>query len=155
MINLNANIDIGLLRTFLLVVECGGFTGETGTIIQRVVPARIRRRGVEMRLILEEAGNNTGAFKPDPTLIKAITRARKWFDALVSGHARSHGEIAKAEGISCRYVGHLLPLAFLAPDIVEAIFAGTQPADLTAQTLIKRTNLPLKWAEQRDLLSFN
>ncbi|MEQ8960178.1 MAG: hypothetical protein RLP02_20015, partial [Coleofasciculus sp. C2-GNP5-27] len=68
---------------------------------------------------------------------------------------RTHGEIAKAEGISCRYVGHLLPLAFLAPDIVEAIFAGTQPADLTAQTLIKRTNLPLKWAEQRDLLSFN
>jgi len=48
-----------------------------------------------------------------------------------------------------------MPLAFLAPDIVEAILAGTQPADLTTQTLIRRTDLPLNWAEQRALLGFD
>jgi len=29
-----------------------------------------------------------------------------------------------------------MPLAFLAPDIVEAIAAGRQPADLTAEALL-------------------
>jgi len=40
-------------------------------------------------------------------------------------------------------------LAFLAPDIVEAILTGTQPVDLTAESLIKNTDLPLDWREQR------
>ncbi len=47
-----------------------------------------------------------------------------------------------------------MPLAFLAPDIVEAILAGTQPVDLTAETLIKHTELPQAWAEQKALLGF-
>ncbi|WP_246337306.1 hypothetical protein [Azospirillum oleiclasticum] len=58
------------------------------------------------------------------------------------------------EGVSDRYVGHLLPLAFLAPDIVEAIVAGRQPPGLTAESLIKRTDLPLDWDRQREALGF-
>lgn len=71
------------------------------------------------------------------------------------GSASSLCEIATREGVSDRYVSHLMPLAFLAPDIVEAILAGTQPADLTTETLIKRTKLPLRWGEQRALLAFD
>ena len=70
-----------------------------------------------------------------------------WFGDLTSGRATTLSEIAEREGVTRRYVGHLLPLAFLDPGIVEAILAGAQPADLTAQTLIKRTDLPLSWAE--------
>ena len=47
-----------------------------------------------------------------------------------------------------------MPLAFLAPDIVEAILAGTQPVDLTAETLTRR-DLPLSWSEQKSLFGFN
>jgi hypothetical protein len=47
----------------------------------------------------------------------------------------------------------LPPLASLAPEIVSAILAGT-PVTLTAQRLIKRTDLPLGWHEQRVLLDF-
>ena len=39
--------------------------------------------------------------------------------------------------------------------IVEAILAGTQPVDLTAEKLIKGTNLPLRWTEQKALLGFD
>ncbi len=53
-----------------------------------------------------------------------------------------------------RYVGQLIPLAFLAPDIVAAILKGTQPVELTTETLTKRTQLPMTWAEQRALLGF-
>ena len=51
-------------------------------------------------------------------------------------------------------MGHLIPLAFLAPDIVARILPGTQPVDLTTENLTKRIDLPLAWTEQRTLLGF-
>lgn len=46
----------------------------------------------------------------------------------------------------------VLPLAFLAPDIVEAILEGRQPAHLSVQKMLRR--LPLSWMEQREMLGF-
>jgi len=123
--------------------------------ILHTVPVRLRRRGVEMRLVLPGQGNGGRTAKPDAALIKAVLRAHKWFDDLVSGRAASLKAIAQAEGYSDRYVSQLAPLAFLAPVIVEAILAGTQPVDLTAETLTKRTDLSLDWAEQMALLGFD
>ena len=45
-------------------------------------------------------------------------------------------EIGKHEGLPKNYVSWLIRLAFLAPEIVEAIIRGNHPPDLTAQTLI-------------------
>ena len=53
------------------------------------------------------------------------------------------------------YVARLLPLAFLAPDIVTSVLAGTQPVHLTTEMLTRRANLPLDWEEQRALLGFD
>ncbi len=47
-----------------------------------------------------------------------------------------------------------LPLAFLAPDIVEAILEGHQPIELTAAQMMRIRDLPLSWAEQRQRLGF-
>ena len=46
-----------------------------------------------------------------------------------------------------------IQLAFLAPDIVEAILAGHQPVELTPRRLM-RTELPIEWHRQRCLLGF-
>jgi hypothetical protein len=46
-------------------------------------------------------------------------------------------------------------LAFLAPDIVEAILDGRQPLELTAERLIRNSRLPISWPEQRRALGFN
>jgi site-specific DNA recombinase len=46
-------------------------------------------------------------------------------------------------------------LAFLAPEIVEAIVTGTQPKDLTAKKLIRRIHLPLEWRAQKQALGFS
>ncbi len=90
----------------------------------------------------------------DPALVKAVVRGRRWFEDLASGRAGSIAEIAQAEGVSARYVGHLIPLAFLAPDIVARILSGIQPVDLMTD-LTKRIDLPLAWTEQRTLLGFD
>ena len=116
----------------------------------RDVPLRIKRRGVEMRFVI--AGPSSAAANRDPTLLKEIRRAHRCFEALVSGRVRSVAELATAEGISDRYVSALLPLAMLAPDILDAIAAGRQPPELTAHRLIRRVDLPIAWAAQKQLL---
>jgi hypothetical protein len=72
----------------------------------RDVPLRIKRRGVEMRLVI--AGPSSAAANRDPTLLKEIRRAHRCFEALVSGRVRSVAELATAEGISDRYEPALL-----------------------------------------------
>ncbi|MHC4933941.1 MAG: recombinase family protein, partial [Planctomycetota bacterium] len=81
--------------------------------VRHSIPTRLRRRGVEMRLILEDGREASRDARIDPALIKAIVRGRRWFEDLTSGRVGTLLEIAHAEGVSDRYVGHLIPLAFL------------------------------------------
>jgi DNA invertase Pin-like site-specific DNA recombinase len=119
------------------------------TII-RDIPMRMKRRGVEMRLII----GGTGPVRVDQTLLKTIVRAHKWFNDLVSGRVHSMAEIASQEGVDKSYVSRVMNLAFLAPDITESIIGGRQPADLSVEKLTKRIDLPLDWTQQRQLLGF-
>ena len=45
-------------------------------------------------------------------------------------------------------------MAFLAPDIIEAIFQGRQPRTLTFRWMKRLTELPLSWEKQRQVLGF-
>ena len=88
----------------------------------------------------------------DAALLKAAARGRLWFEQLAAGEVSSLQAIADRQGVSQRYVSRLLPLAFLAPDIVERILQGHQPTDLSAARLTNEFELPLGWAEQRELI---
>ncbi len=116
--------------------------------IVRDIPMQMKRRGVEMRLIV----GGTGQAKVDQTLLKTIILAHKWFNDLVSGRVRNMAEIASKEGIDKSYVSRVIALAFLAPDITESIVAGQQPADLSAEKLTRRIDMPPDWTQQRQLL---
>jgi DNA invertase Pin-like site-specific DNA recombinase len=119
-------------------------------IIVRDIPMRMKRRGIEMRLII----NGAGPARVDPTLLKTIVRAHKWFNDLATGRTKNMAEIVSREGVDKSYVSRVINLAFLAPDITESIIAGQQPADLSAEKLIRRIDLPLDWDKQRKLLGF-
>ncbi len=114
--------------------------------------AAFRRIGSEMRLILDDAGLSLRKGEPDPALLKAIARAHRWVDQLQAGKATSIKEIAKAEGFNPRYVAHIMPLAYLAPDITESILGGNQPLTLNLDRLLK--GFPADWAAQRQQLGF-
>lgn len=104
-----------------------------------------------MRLVIRS--DRSAPAKADPILLKEIMRAHHCFDALLAGKA-SIAELAASEGVDERYVSSVLPLAFLAPEIVEAITQGTQPADLNATKLIRRIDLALDWNAQKRQLGF-
>ena len=120
--------------------------------IELAAPMAFRRRGVEMRLVLPGLPQQNHSSRCDPTLIKAIARGRAWFEELAAGRARSLRELAERDGITRRYVRRLIDLAFLSPDLVEAILQGRQPVELTA-TRLTELDLPLDWADQHSLLA--
>ena len=125
----------------------------TPVIIMRDIPMQMKRRGIEMRLVIE--GEYSLRTNADRTLIKTIARAHAWSSELLSGCIASMADIASREGISDSYVKKLMPLAFLAPEIITAITAGTQPAHLTTQMLIREMDIPLDWQEQKRILGFS
>jgi site-specific DNA recombinase len=114
--------------------------------LTRFVPMTIRRRGVELRMVL--AGDSAPA-RVDLPLLKAVARARRWSHDLLSGRAGSVHEIARRERVAPRYVRELLPLGFVSPRIVEAIAEGRHPAELTVIHLTRRIDLPLLWSAQK------
>jgi DNA invertase Pin-like site-specific DNA recombinase len=126
---------------------------DTGSLmLTRELPLRIKRRGVETRLVIE--GLSHASTKSDPILLKEIARAYRYFDAVVTGKVTSYSQLSFEEGIDDRYVRRILPLAFLATEIVQAIFAGKHPLDLTAKKLIRAIDLPLDWQVQKQVLGF-
>ena len=141
------------VRTPLLGVETKEAPQETksGTMVLSA-PVEFRRRGVETKLVLPARVRLDEPARLDPALLKAVARGRLWFEELAAGRVASMQAIADREGMTQRYVSRLLPLAFLAPQIVEAILQGRQPTDLSAARLTNQIDLPLDWAEQRELL---
>src|SRR4051812_26523298 len=80
-------------------------------------------------------------------MVKAITRAFRWRKMLESGEFATIREIADAEKINESYVGRLLRMTLLAPDIVKGILGGRQPVALNMDKLMKW--LPMGWRQQR------
>src|SRR5215208_4469573 len=104
-----------------------------GATVTVRVPISIRRRGGR-KLVLAPDGTNVTA-EPvhrhiDNAMVKAIARAFRWRELLESGSYATIAEIAAAEKINESYVGRVFRLALLAPDIVDAILLGRQPAGL-------------------------
>ena len=121
--------------------------GDMDNPIRLAVPIAFRRRGVEMKLVIPGEANRPARL--DPTLIKSVARGHLWFEDLATGRAASLQAIADREDITEGYVRRLIPLAFLAPRIVDAILQGEQPVDLTAARLTGAIELPLDWNDQQ------
>ena len=113
------------------------------------IPARLKRTGIEMRMVVEDGSETANV---DPGLVRLLLRALIIRARLLEEPSLPLKEIAAEEGISSSYVTRLLRLAFLAPDIVTAILNGRHPPQLTANRLMDDTRLPLDWTAQRELL---
>jgi len=105
------------------------------------VPSRTRRRGVELKLHLGDAPREI-----DQTIVRNIVKARRWLAMIIDG--MTFDEIAHVEGTLKRRVQAIVDLPTLAPDFLDAIAKGEQPAGLTSDYLIK-TGFPAIWSEQR------
>ncbi|MBB89589.1 MAG: resolvase [Magnetovibrio sp.] len=116
------------------------------------VPYTLRRRGVETKLVLDPDIHPRQS-NPDPALIRGIAKAFMWNKRLMAGDPSSLRTLARAEGVSVRYIQKLLPLAYLSPSIVGVILEGHQPRDLTLEALVN-SEVPVDWKSQATMFRF-
>ena len=116
------------------------------------VPARLKRVGCEMRMLVDNADPRG---TPSTSLLRIIARAHDVQTRLIQNTELTVHDIARTEAVSAAYIYTLLRLPWLAPDITTAIVNGRQPRHLNAMTLMRRASrLPAGWAEQRSLFGF-
>ena len=79
-------------------------------------------------------------------MVKALARAFRWRKMLDTGVHATLEDLARAKGVAPSYVSRILRLTLLAPEIVEAILDGRQPAELQLDDLLEK--FPLEWEGQ-------
>jgi site-specific DNA recombinase len=118
--------------------------------VEIVQPCVIKRRGVEMRLVVE----NAAAMRPeyDETLIASIAKAHIAVTMLTERKGRSISQVATNLRMNGSDLCRILPLAFLSPKVTQAILSGRQPPELTLRKLTRSFEIPIDWADQDELI---
>ena len=123
-------------------------SGAATSLTVRVALAIRRRPGRKTVVTPTRAGASaTTVTRADPALLKALARAFRYHRLLDEGRYASISELAAAERIERGYIGQLLRLTLLAPEIVEAVLDGRKLRELALPRLMEV--FPSAWTEQR------
>ena len=126
---------------------------QSDDVLTLTVRARLQRVGREMRMLVENADDQTSA---DPGLLRIVARAHDIQQYLMQNTDLTVPIIANQERVSEGYLSRLLRLPSLAPDIITGIVNGKNPPQLTAKKLMRLAlQIPIDWTEQRKLLGFH
>ena len=119
----------------------------TATSITVRVPLAIRHRPGRKTVVTPMTdGVAPVTTRADPALVKALARAFRYQRMLDQGRYASITEMAAAERIERGYLGSLLRLTLLAPEIVEVILDGMPGELLTLQHVMGI--FPPEWERQ-------
>jgi DNA invertase Pin-like site-specific DNA recombinase len=141
---------IKILKPEYFQLRPGAVTLEDQHIL--TCPAQLKRCGIETRLVASNGPVTLSHPESTKAIQKALRRALVWNQALLNGAASTLTEIAKKEKVEQRYICDLIKLAYLAPDIIEAIIEGKIPVSLTLDKLKKMFSI--NWRKQRQVLDF-
>ena len=117
------------------------------------VPITFRRRGGRKLVVTPDGAEWAPRPRVDNAMVKALARAFRWRKMLDEGVHATLEDLARAKGVNATYVSRVLRLTLLAPEIVEAILDGRQPAELQLDDLLE--GFPLEWEGQRKSLAIN
>jgi hypothetical protein len=87
---------------------------------------------------------------PNNAFLNALAKGYVWQQQIEAEQFEGLDDLAKEQGVDRSYVGRMLQLTSLAPDIVESILAGQAFADISLQHC--RKGIPVFWEEQRRTL---
>jgi hypothetical protein len=119
---------------------------ETATSIRVVIPLTLRKRNGRPKILPPEDAGLPGSHGQDPHVLRAIARAWKWRRQLEEGEALTLRDIAAVEKLSEAYVGRMLRLAYLAPEVLEALVVRRRPPSISINEIVEVARLP--WADQ-------
>lgn len=100
------------------------------------IPLIIKKRNGKPRLMT----NGNQPINPErqqkPHILRAIGRAWSWRRKLESGQFSTIHEIAKAEGVTDRYISRMMRLAYLSPEILERLVIKKEVLDISIRNII-------------------
>jgi site-specific DNA recombinase len=114
--------------------------------VRLTVPIQLKKRQGAILVSVEGAAPKGSGV--DRALVRAVCLAKTWSTRLADGEVSSVKALAQREGFCEHYAAKLLPLAWLAPDLVQTILDGEQPKSISLQALTSNP-LPMSWPEQR------
>lgn len=115
-------------------------------------PLILKRRGHELKIAL--GGELPRLANHNAALIKRVAQGYALRKALETEAVASIKDYAAQNRMDTSDARRLLPLGYLAPEIVKSILSGQQPVDLTAELLKDSYKLAITWKEQRQYLGF-
>ena len=131
----------------LSVASCAGLASQATSTAAAAARRLARGAGVGAAWVGSAASAGAFTTRADPALVKALARAFRYQRMLEQGRYASISEMAAAERIERGYLGSLLRLTLLAPDLVELVLDGRGADRVALPALLKP--MPLVWAQQR------
>ncbi|WP_019054585.1 recombinase family protein [Sphingobium xenophagum] len=119
------------------------------TAITLHADVRVTRSGRVLRLV---QGGRPSTGQIDGSLVKMLVRARRWWAELRTGDI-DVSTIATREGITRSYVCRVVRLAFLSPEMIEAVLLGSQDAAMTVAKLVRSDAIAASWSDQKRMVS--
>jgi site-specific DNA recombinase len=116
------------------------------------IQIRLDRSRAEIFMTSKEPGHQPVLPRIDKVLIRALARSYAMRLKLENGEATSVPDLMAQFGMAESYVRKILPIGFLAPDLMEQILDGRQPARLQLGHICD-SKLPLSWSQQRALFA--
>lgn len=109
------------------------------------IPLTIRKRNGRPKIVPPaEIVPDTGGV--DPHIMKSFAKAWSWRRKIERGEAATIDDLARAEGVTHRYVGRSIRLAYLAPAVLEKLLIQRVAPAVSIKDMVVAADLP--WAEQ-------
>jgi DNA invertase Pin-like site-specific DNA recombinase len=135
------------LRTPALVNEILGGAASTAGLLPIAsieCPFRHVRQGRAVRLVVGDTSLTTDASRK--AILKAIARARRWYEQITTGQASSIEQLAGMHGVSPRFIHMHMKLVPLSPQSVESLITKPELMPISLDDLL--TAIPMNWREQ-------
>lgn len=110
---------------------------------------RLTSTGRAVRLV--QGGGFAVTMATDTSLIALVPKARRWWDVLQEAEVDIE-RLAAREGIGASWLTRVLRLAFLSPQVLEALLAGKLRAGVDAAVLTATGAIDASCAEQKRAL---
>lgn len=110
------------------------------------IPLTIKKRNGKPRLMTSGNQPMISERQQKPHILRAIGRAWSWRRKLESGQFSTIHEIAKAEGVTDRYISRMMRLAYLSPKILEKLVVKKEQLEFSMKQLIDLASIV--WVDQ-------
>ena len=143
---LPTHVEISLRVPALVNEILGGSSSAPGLpqIASIECPFRHIPQGRALRLIVGNTNITTEASRQ--AILKAVARARQWYEQITTGKATNIAQLAAIDGVSPRFIRMQMKLVKLSPQSIENLMTRPESLPLSLNDLLAA--IPLDWREQ-------